>query len=59
MKTLDFIQLACLAAVFVCAGLSAAMFYGQGFGTWCWQVLTMYYVGREFIHEYRAIKSKQ
>ena len=58
MKTLDFIQLACLAAVFVCALISAIAFYGHGFATWCWQVLTMYYVAREFMHEYKAIKAK-
>lgn len=56
MKTIDLIGLICLGMVFVCAGLSAMMFYGQGIDKWLWQVLTMYYSGRHFIHEYKNYK---
>mgnify|MGYP003349835283 CR=1 FL=1 len=56
MKTIDLIGLICLGMVFVCAGLSAMMFYGQGIDKWLWQVLTMYYSGRHFIHKYKNYK---
>ena len=45
-----------LAIVFVMAGLSAIMFYGQGFATWCWQVLTMFYVAKTFVLSYKLDK---
>ena len=58
MKTLDFIQLFCLATVFAMAGISAIFWYGHGFNTWCWQVLTMIYSGELFIRLYKETKSK-
>ena len=59
MKPIELFQLGCLAIVFLCAGLSAATFWEQGFAAWIWQILTMYYVGCVFVYRYREFKSKQ
>ena len=42
------VQYALMGIGFVCAGLSAMMFYGQGFHTWIWQVITMIWIGDGF-----------
>ena len=38
------IQYALMGIGFVCAGLSAMMFYGQGFHAWIWQLTTMIWI---------------
>jgi len=43
------IQYYLMALGFICAGLSAMMFYGDGFHTWCWQLITMVWIIDGFI----------
>ena len=33
-----------MAITFIMAGLSAMMFWGQGFSTWVWQIIAMLWV---------------
>ena len=49
MKTF---QLISLGIIFAMAGLSAMMFYGHGFATWCWQLITMSLLFRLFMNEW-------
>jgi hypothetical protein len=45
------VQYALMGIGFVCAGLSAMMWYGQGFHTWCWQIVTMIWIGDGFFKQ--------
>ena len=45
------VQYALMGIGFVCAGLSAMMFYGQGFHTWIWQIITMIWIGDGFFKQ--------
>ena len=45
------VQYALMGIGFVCAGLSAMMWYGQGFHTWCWQIVTMIWIADGFIKQ--------
>jgi uncharacterized membrane protein len=47
------LQYALMAIVFLIAGLSAMMWYGEGFDRWSWQICTMMWVADSFL------KSKQ
>lgn len=39
------VQYALMAMGFITAGLSAMMWYGNGFHTWIWQVTCMIWIG--------------
>lgn len=49
-------QLACMAIAFLFAGLSAMMFWGQGFHTWCWQIVCMIWIANTFAAERKLAK---
>jgi len=44
-------QYALMGIAFLMAGLSAMMFYGQGFSTWIWQVITMIWIVDSFFKQ--------
>ena len=48
MKTF---QYAMMAIAFLSAGLSAYIYYSQGFGYWVWPVVTMVWIGDSFIKQ--------
>lgn len=48
MKTVQYIL---MGIGFVFAGLSAMMFYGQGFATWIWQVIAMIWIADGFFKQ--------
>lgn len=48
MKT---VQYYCMVVGFVFAGLSAMMFFGDGFAAWIWQVTTMIWIADGFIKQ--------
>jgi hypothetical protein len=45
------VQYALMCIGFVFAGLSAMMFYGQGFHAWIWQIITMIWIGDGFFKQ--------
>ena len=53
MKNLEYI---CMAVIFAVAGISAAMWVGEGVHTWIWQVNLMIWVGLAFIYKKRLDK---
>ncbi len=46
----------CMAIAFLFAGLSAMMFWGQGFRTWIWQIVCMIWIANAFFLEMRLSK---
>jgi hypothetical protein len=44
-------QYVCMAIAFIFAGLSAMMWYGEGFHTWCWQVATMIWIADGYLKQ--------
>lgn len=45
------VQYALMGIGFLCAGLSAMMFWGQGFHTWIWQIVTMIWIADGFFKQ--------
>jgi len=45
MKKVTYIS---MAIAFIMAGISAMMFYGQGFHTWFWQIIVMIWVAYSY-----------
>jgi hypothetical protein len=56
MKTAQYIL---MAMAFLFAGLSAMMFWGQGFHTWCWQIICMMWIFDSFLKQRRIDKLEQ
>lgn len=48
---MKFVQYYLMGFAFLMAGLSAMMFYGEGFATWCWQITTMIWIADSFLKQ--------
>jgi uncharacterized membrane protein YgaE (UPF0421/DUF939 family) len=48
MKNLENV---CMLVAFITAGLSAMMFFGQGFSTWIWQVVVMIWIATCYLKQ--------
>ena len=44
-------QTACMAIAFITAGISAVMYFGQGFTTWIWQLICMIWIANSYVLE--------